>query len=50
VHHRLAPSIASCGLYDLVNPRPEHAEAVVQWQSRALWLMWAAAFGLALWH
>jgi hypothetical protein len=35
--------------YDL-NPRPEHAEAMVQWQSRALWLMWAAAFGLALWH
>jgi hypothetical protein len=36
-------------LYDL-DPRPEHAEAVVQWQSRARWLMWEAAFGLALWH
>jgi hypothetical protein len=38
------------GLYDLVNPRPEHAEAVAQWQSRAPRLMWAAIFGLALWH
>jgi hypothetical protein len=38
------------GLYDDLNPRPEHAEAVIQWQSRALWLMWEAAFGLALWH
>jgi hypothetical protein len=36
-------------LYDL-DPQPEHAEAVVQWQSRARWLMWEAAFGLALWH
>jgi len=38
------------GLDDDLNPRPEHAEALVQWQSRALWLMWEAAFGLALWH
>jgi len=38
------------GLYDDLNPRPEHAEAVVQWQSRALRLMWEAAFGRALWH
>ena len=38
------------GFHDDTNPRREHAEAVAQWQSRALWLMWAAAFGLALWH
>jgi hypothetical protein len=38
------------GLHDDPNPRPEHAEAVVQWQSRAHGLMWEAAFGLALWH
>jgi hypothetical protein len=36
--------------YDDLNPRPEHAEAVVQWQWLALWHMWEAAFGLALWH
>jgi len=38
------------GPYDDLNPPPAHAEAVVQWQSRALRLMWEAAFGLALWH
>ncbi len=38
------------GLHHDVNPRREHAEAVAQWQSRALRLMWAAAFGFALWH
>jgi hypothetical protein len=39
------------GLHDDdANPRREHAEAVAQWQSQALRLMWAAAFGLALWH
>ena len=38
------------GLDDDPNPRAEHAEAVVQWQSRARRLMWEAAFGLALWH
>lgn len=37
-------------LYDDPSPRLEHAEAVIQWQSRAWWLMWVAAFGLALWH
>jgi len=37
-------------LYDDLGPRLEHAEAMVQWQSRALWLMWEAAFGVALWH
>jgi hypothetical protein len=38
------------GLHDDTNPRREHAEAVAQWQSPTLRLMWAAAFGLALWH
>jgi hypothetical protein len=37
-------------LYDDLNPRSEHAEAMDRWQSRALRLMWEAAFGLALWH
>ena len=38
------------GLYNDLNPRPEHAEEGVQWQSPARWLMGEAAFGLALWH
>jgi len=37
-------------LYDDPSPQPKHAEAVVQWQSQARWLMWVAAFALALWH
>jgi hypothetical protein len=44
----LAALIASYGLDDGLTPGREHAEAVVQWQSRPLWLMWEAAFGLAL--
>jgi hypothetical protein len=36
--------------YDDLNPRLEHAEAVVQWQWLALWHMWEAVFGFALWH
>jgi hypothetical protein len=34
------------GLHDDTNPRREHAEAVAQWQSRALWLMWVALLAL----
>ena len=37
-------------LYDDLNPRSEHAEAMEQWQSPPLRRMWAVVFGLALWH
>src|SRR5215468_3234027 len=38
------------GLCDDLNPRLEHAEAVIQWQLRVAKLMWEGSFGLALWH
>jgi hypothetical protein len=47
----------ACGAWRIITasattstPGSEHAEATLQWQSQALWLMWEAVFGVALWH
>jgi hypothetical protein len=47
----------ACGAWRIITafattstPGSEHAEATLQWQSQALWLMWEAFFGVALWH